>query len=169
MIINEFMVSKIKKLPKVNSMKKLIMLMFITFSFLVVALTNFAATETEPADSVFQNIDSNKDGKVEHDEFVQEMNESAFSKIDDDGDNIITWTEWNSIDNVKDRKKHEELFKFIDKNKDKRISSMEFSDYSEEYSNIEDSFLVLDSNKNGSLSAGEILNRPVFRLVTIRF
>ncbi len=43
---------------------------------------------------------------------------------------------------------------------------MEFSDYSEKYSNIEGSFIILDSNKNSSLAIGEILHRPVFRLFT---
>ena len=148
---------------------KLIMFMPVALGFLIMVSPNYAAAGTESANPVFQIMDSNKNGKIEHDEFVQDMKINAFSKIDHDGDSIITWTQWNSIDNVKDRKKHEELFKSIDKNNDNKLSILEFADYSEEHSNVEDSFITLDSNKNGSLSPDEIWKRPAFRLFTIRF
>jgi Neuraminidase (sialidase) len=148
---------------------KLIVLAALTFGFLFMVSTYPAAAETERANSVFQSIDSNKDGKIVHDEFVKDMKNNSFAKIDADNNGEIDWSEWNIIDSAPDKEKHEQLFKSMDKNGDGKISFTEFSDYAGSHSNIEESFMGVDKNRDNILTPDEITARPLFRMITIGF
>ncbi len=118
---------------------------------------------------LFRSIDGNDDGRIERNEFSEDMKGNAFKKFDADEDRAVTEMEWREIDVVSDQEKHRELFKSIDKNKDSRITFLEFSDYADEHSNIERSFMTLDKDNDGALSPDEISVRPLFRLITIKF
>ncbi|TNF53084.1 hypothetical protein EP227_06465 [bacterium] len=150
-------------------MKKVVILLYVTLGLLIMSEANTAAADTETTNPVFQDFDSDKDGKVDQEEFMQDMEEDAFNKIDRDDDKVITQEEWNSIERVTDKEKHREIFTYIDKNNDKRISFLEFADYADKHSNLEDSFIRFDKNKNGSLSPNELPAKSRFRLFTIHF
>lgn len=119
--------------------------------------------------SLFQSMDRNGDGKIEKGEFSAYMTGYAFKKIDDNDSEVITVTEWDLIENVRDREQHKELFKQVDGNEDKVISPNEFSAYADKHSNIMKAFTAHDSDGNGVLMPEEITVRPLFRMVTVQF
>lgn len=141
----------------------------IIVSFLVIAFVFFAATESKALQNLFEDMDLNKDGRVDRSEFSEDMKKKAFEKLDVDKNREITEAEWISPETILDQDKHSELFKRIDKDKNRRITFFEFSDYAEEDSNIEDAFIGLDKDMNNSLTPEEITIRPVFRMITIYF
>lgn len=143
---------------------KRIMLGLLVFSFVF-----FAATESKALQNLFEDMDLNKDGRVDRSEFSEDMKIKAFEKLDVDKNREITEAEWISPETILDQDKHSELFKRIDKDKSRRITFFEFSDYAEEDSNIEDAFIGLDKDMNNSLTPEEITIRPVFRMITIYF
>ena len=118
---------------------------------------------------VFQKADRNKDGRVDREEFSQYMKESAYDELDKDKDKNLSQSEWDNTHNVIDTEKYKEVFKSADRDRDKRISFPEFSNYAEKYSNIEEAFMLLDKDKDGALASDEISNVPAFRLITIHF
>lgn len=141
----------------------------IIVSFLVIAFVFFAAIESKALRNLFEDMDLNKDGRVDRSEFSEDMKIKAFEKLDVDRNKEITEGEWVSPETILDQDKHSELFKRIDKDKSRRITFFEFSDYAEEDSNIEDAFIGLDKDMNNSLAPDEITVRPVFRMITIYF
>jgi Ca2+-binding EF-hand superfamily protein len=118
---------------------------------------------------MFENVDTNKDGRIDREEFSQDMKEDAFDKLDSDGDKEITELEWIGLDNITVRKKHNSLFKTIDIDKDRKITFFEFSSYADKHSNLEEAFIGLDRNKDNLLAPDEITSRPLFRMITIYF
>ena len=124
---------------------------------------------SEALHSLFQDIDRNSNGKIDQKEFSENMIEYAFKQIDSNDSGAITSIEWDVIESVsEDREMHDTLVKVMDKDKDSRISFVEFSDYAKKHSNIKTTFTALDKDKNGILSPAEIPERPLFILVTIR-
>lgn len=140
---------------------------------ILAAVTTFAllsfAPVSEALHSIFQTIDQNEDGKIDRREFTKNTIEHVFNRLDDNDSNVITSTEWDNIENVHDREKHDELFKVMDTDKDRMISFVEFSNYAEKHSNIEGAFASLDKDKDGVLVPDEISARPPFSMVTIQF
>ncbi len=118
---------------------------------------------------IFVQADTNKDGKVDHEELEKYMKEDAFKKLDRDGDNTISATEWKRADDVLDTKAYKERFKTLDRSKNRKISYPEFSKYLDKYSNIDEAFMGLDKNKDNILGSEEIDHAPSFRLITIPF
>ena len=118
---------------------------------------------------IFEQADTNKDGKVDHEELEQYMKEDSFRKLDRDGDNIISATEWKRADEVLDTKAYKDTFNTIDRSKNRKISYPEFSNYLDKYTNIDDAFMGLDKNKDNILGSEEIDHAPSFRLITIPF
>lgn len=135
----------------------------------LVILMSCAGTGKKSVNSVFENIDVNKDDKITLEEFSEDIKDRAFDKINVDKDREVTEAEWLRIDNIAEGTKHAELFKEIDKNKDRRITFFEFSDYADRHSNIEEAFMVRDKDRDNSLSVDEISVLPIFRMITIRF
>lgn len=129
----------------------------------------FGITLTGAAHNLFNEMDINRDGKVSLDEFAHDMGKNAFDRLDKNKDGFITPTEWSGVDLIEEKEKVQEVFKAIDKNASKRISYPDFSNYADKYSNIEEAFMILDKNKDGSLSPDEVTVRPLFRLFTIRY
>ena len=118
---------------------------------------------------IFEQADTNKDGKVDHEELEQYMKKDAFKKLDRDGDNIISATEWKRADDVLDIKAYKETFKIMERSKNWKISYPEFSNHLDKYSNIDEAFMGLDKNKDNILGSEEIDHAPSFRLITIPF
>jgi len=118
---------------------------------------------------IFEKADTNEDGKIDHEELGRYMKEDAFKKLDTDKDNKISGAEWSRADNVLKIEEYKGTFKMIDRDKNWEISYPEFSSYLDKYSNIKDAFMVLDKNKDNSLTSEEIDYVPSFRLITIQF
>jgi Ca2+-binding EF-hand superfamily protein len=137
--------------------------------FALVLSTLFALPDGYAVHELFKNIDENSDGKITPREFSEDMKEHTFQKLDADDDKMIEKEEWLGYESISDREKHVDLFERMDKDKDKRISFFEFSDYADKKSNIEEAFIGLDKDGNNSLSPDEITVRPLFKMITIRF
>lgn len=129
----------------------------------------FALTDSHAVHELFKSIDENADGKISEKEFTEDMKEHVFQKMDTDDDNVIEKEEWKGVKNISDREKHVAMFERIDKNKDRRISFFEFSDYADQESNLQEAFMGLDKDNNNALSPDEITVRPGFRMITIKF
>jgi len=129
----------------------------------------FALTDSHAVHELFKSIDENTDGKISDKEFSEDMKEHVFQKMDADDDNMIEKEEWKRVENISDTEKHVEMFERIDTNKDRRISFIEFSDYADKKSNLEEAFMGLDKDGNNSLSPDEITVRPGFKMITIKF
>jgi len=133
--------------------------------FQIVLLVNY----TSAMHDLFNEIDVNQDGKVSLEEFVHDMEKSAFDRLDKNKDGFITPIEWSGADLIEEKEKAQEVFQAIDKKTNKRISYPDFTNYADKYSNLEEAFMILDKNKDGSLSPDEITLRPLFRLITIHY
>lgn len=136
---------------------------------IVVCVVMLGVSESMAVHDLFKSIDSDTDGRVSEKEFSEDMNENAFDRIDVDKNKMISMQEWEPLAEVTNKKKHMELFESIDRDRDRRISFLEFSDYAERHSNIEEAFIGLDKDRNNSLSPDEITVRPLFKMITIRF
>jgi len=142
--------------------------LFIILSVFIV-ITTFGLSDSNAVHELFKSIDKNADGKINQEEFSEDMEEQAFERLDVNNNKNISMKEWESLDTIPDKKKHMELFERMDKDRDKRISFFEFSDYAERHSNVEEAFMGLDKDRNNSLSPDEMTVRPLFKMITIRF
>ena len=133
--------------------------------FQIVLLVNY----TSAMHDLFNEMDLNQDGKVSLEEFAHDMEKSAFDRLDKNKDGFITPIEWSGTDLIEEKEKAQEVFQAIDKKANKRISYPDFTNYADKYSNLEEAFMILDKNKDGSLSPDEITLRPLFRLITIHY
>ncbi len=138
------------------------------FSFMIIVFVILTASEGSALHEMFNSLDLNRDGKVDRNEFSEDMKKESFDKLDADKNREITETEWGGLDSVTDPE-HGALFKRIDKDKDKRITFFEFSDYADRNSNIDEAFMGLDKDGSNNLSPDEITVRPLFKWITIRF
>ncbi|RJQ55885.1 MAG: hypothetical protein C4526_02610 [Nitrospiraceae bacterium] len=124
---------------------------------------------TSAAHDLFRQMDADGDGRVSREEFTRDMQKDAFDRLDINNDGILTPEEWKKMGYIRKHDSRQEVFRHADKNANKRISLPEFSNYAEKYSNIEEAFMTLDKNMDGSLSPDEVTLRPLFRLITIRY
>jgi Ca2+-binding EF-hand superfamily protein len=133
---------------------------------LFILLTASAALAMHP---VFEKADKDGDGTVSREELKQYMKENAFEKLDQDQDKTITQSEWDRADDVIEAEEYKGVFDALDRDRNFKISLPEFSNYLEKYSNIDEAFMILDKNRDGSLAPDEVSSMPKFRLITIHF
>lgn len=138
-------------------------------SLIISCLLAFVAAIAVAGHPLFEKVDTNKDGKIDRKELADHMKGNAFDELDNNKDEGITQTEWDKTHYVIDAEKHQEIFKAVDRDKNKRISFPEFTNYIEKYSNIEDAFMLLDKDLDGLLAPDEISYIPSFRLITIHY
>jgi Ca2+-binding EF-hand superfamily protein len=146
-----------------------------TFKIIVIALTVTAllsfSTAATALHSLFESMDQNENRMIDIREFTWDMKKYVFNRLDDNDNNIISRSEWDYIENIKDQKLHKDLYKGMDIDNDNLISYKEFSDYAEKHSNIKETFLSLDKNRDGVLLPDDLPDsaRPPFQMVTIQF
>jgi Ca2+-binding EF-hand superfamily protein len=143
---------------------KHIILKIIALSFIAV----FQAAIAGAVHDLFRTMDTDNSGSVSREEFSRYMEKDAFDRLDADKNGILTMDEWKKMDYLAEGDKQPEVFRHVDKNANKKISFPEFTNYADKYSNIEEAFMTMDKNKDGSLSPDEVTLRPLFRLITIR-
>lgn len=137
--------------------------------FLVIIFISFAVSESSAMHDSFKSLDINKDGRIDRNEFSEEMKKESFSELDKDQNREISYEEWKSLYSVEEPERHSEMFRRIDKDKNKGINFLEFSDYADRYSNISEAFIGLDKDGNNSISSDEMTVRPLFKWVSVRF
>jgi len=158
-------VNRIDVKPKGREDMKRIILKLAASIFLVALLPGITGAMHE----LFREMDANGDGKVSREEFTHDMAKDAFERLDRNKDGTLTMEEWRKVDFLAESDKEQEIFRHVDKNANKRITLPEFTNYTERYSNIEEAFMTMDKNRDGSLSPDEVTLRPLFRLITIRY
>lgn len=114
----------------------------------------------------FHSADTNYDGKVTLDEFKQHVRQEGFKNIDRDGDKKIDTNEWKA---AVPAPKPESHFDKVDKDSDKTISFLEFSDKTDKHYDYGEVFNSLDRNRDGSLAPDEFNARPAFTILSIKF
>ena len=118
---------------------------------------------------LFKNLDLNKDGAVDRNEFSEDMKREAFNKLDADQNREISYEEWKRLYSMEEPDTYGEIFSRMDKDKNKGITFFEFSDYADRHSNIDEAFMGLDKNGNNSIEQDELTVRPLFKWITVRF
>ncbi|RJR16848.1 MAG: hypothetical protein C4581_09185 [Nitrospiraceae bacterium] len=146
-----------------KSIRKFIMAL-ITASFII-----FSSSESSALHELFKSLDLNKDGKVDRNEFSEDMKKEAFSALDSDKSGEISYEEWKRLYGIEEPDRYGEMFRRIDKDENKGITFFEFSDYADRHSNIDEAFMGLDKNGNNSIEPDEMNMRPLFKWITIRF
>lgn len=137
--------------------------------FLVIIFISFAVSDSSAMHDSFKSLDINKDGRIDRNEFSEEMKKESFSEMDKDQNREISYEEWKRLYSLEEPEMHSEMFRRIDKDKNKGITFLEFSDYADRYSNIEEAFIGLDKDRNNSIEPDEINVRPVLKWITVRF
>lgn len=99
----------------------------------------------------FEGMDRNDDGRISRDEFPG--NDEAFSRLDRDGDGVISGGEVREGLARRHRREHaEQRFQKIDRDGDGRLSRDEFR-------GSEERFRALDRNNDGFLTPDELKSR----------
>jgi Ca2+-binding EF-hand superfamily protein len=121
---------------------------FSTSGIVQMIQTGFAFQRPDDADSLFADMDANRDGKIQFEEFAAYYAPAASRTIS---------VQANPVRDPYAEVLTEELFKLLDKDKDGRLSRAELTA-------IEGLFATLDSDEDECLSALEIvptlINRP---------
>jgi len=79
---------------------------------------------------------------------------------------MIVLEEWKAVDLSPEAQKH---FEAMDKDRNGKISSSEFSDTTHWKSTLNDSFKLLDRDRDSHLAPDELTGRPMFRLLSVDF
>jgi Ca2+-binding EF-hand superfamily protein len=135
----------------------------------VIAFSGLVRSESLAVHELFKSIDRNRDSKVDRQEFSEDVKKHAFEKLDKDSNASITYEEWDNSLYITDEEKHTRLFQRFDKDRDRIITFLEFSDYATRDSNLEEVFIGLDRDRNNFLTPDELTMRPHIRFITIRF
>ena len=131
-----------------------------------IPLATAARAPTNAALSVFQSADTNSDGRVSQAEFDRHAKTSTFKRLDQDKDGMITLEEWKAVDLSPEAQKH---FEAMDKDRNGSVSYQELSDTADWKSALNNSFKLLDQDRDSHLAPDELTGRPMFRLLSVDF
>jgi Ca2+-binding EF-hand superfamily protein len=125
-----------------------------------------ARAQTNAAPDVFQSADTNNNGRVCRAEFAEYVKKSTFEKLDANQDGMISLEEWKAVDLSPKAQKN---FEAMDKDQNGMISYQEFSGMADWKSALNDSFQLLDRDRDSHLAPDELTGRPMFRLLSVNF
>lgn len=127
---------------------------------------SFCSAQTNDLKTAFQAADTNRDGKVTLDEFKQHAKQTAFANADRDGDKKIDRQEWKT---AAPSPQADGNFESVDKDRNKDVSFLEFSEAADRNYNYDEVFKALDRNRDGSLAPDEFNARPAFTIFSFKF
>jgi Ca2+-binding EF-hand superfamily protein len=135
-----------------NSGRKTMNVKNINLLILLSALLSTHALAKEP----FSFLDSNKDGKLSIEEFIAGLEYHAGkvkSSFNNDGKLIVEDTVIKPVNNDKEIRQAQHLFKRLDLNKDNVLDDPEY--YPDDHGPL--AFAAVDTNKDGKVSIEEIV------------
>jgi Ca2+-binding EF-hand superfamily protein len=125
---------------------------------LFIVLTLLAIGAVQAADTGFQKIDTNRDGKIDQGELSTAI-ENKFKRYDRNGDGVIDAREFNPKNDPQVLKE----FKFMDKDKNRRVDLDEFRAAGLER------FRSLDYDRDNAVSAPEYRSKQAYPILKIYF
>jgi hypothetical protein len=125
-----------------------------------------ARAQTNATPAVFQSAETNDDGRASQAGFTEYVKKATFERLDTNRDGMISMEEWKAVDHSPKAEKH---FKAMDRDRNGKISYLEFSNAAVWKSALNDSFSSLDRDHDGKLAPGETTGRPMFRLLSVDF
>jgi Ca2+-binding EF-hand superfamily protein len=128
--------------------------------------TGCAGTAPPSSTSVFDAMDTNRDGKVSREEYSEARLREAFRKLDTKGDQVITLDEWKQFDSSREAQEH---FRQLDENGDDKISVAEFLKLAPKYSNLDRLFQDMDLDRDNILSAEDLKRDAWLEIFSIKF
>ena len=131
-----------------------------------VGLATAVRAPTNAAPTFFKSADTNSDGRMSQTEFAGHIKKVTFEKLDANKDGLITLPEWKTVDLSPEAQKH---FEAMDKDRNGRISYPEFSGVADWKSALNDSFKLLDRDRDSHLAPDELTGRPMFRFLSVDF
>ena len=137
-----------------------------TALFIQAYAINLCIAQTNDLKNTFQAADTNQDGKITLDEFKQYARLEAFKNIDQNGDRKIDKQEWKAAVPTPQAGGD---FEAVDKDRDKAVSFLEFSEKTDKNYTYDEMFNALDRNRDGSLAPDEFNARPAFTILSIKF
>jgi len=152
-----------KEALTMKSVKKYILGLIVSAFVCLIASEGYALHE------LFRSLDLNRDGKVDRNEFSADMKKEAFSRGDTDKDGVMSYEEWKALYGIEEPGARDEMFRTMDKDTSRGITFLEFSDYADRHSNIDEAFMGLDKNGNNAIEPDEMTLRPLFKWITVRF
>lgn len=130
-------------------MKKLILL--IALSIAVITLAGCKTTNTQTAEDRFAKADTNRDGKLSHEEASDYFVTSIFASRDQNYDGKLTWEEWNVPGSGRSKAK----FDAADTDKDGSLSLDEALAYGRQLGVFKEEFSEADTNHDGFVTREE--------------
>ncbi len=134
--------------------------------FAQTAVIGICSAQTNDLKNAFQSADTNRDEKITLEEFKQHAKQETFKNIDRNGDKKIDKQEWKA---AAPSPQAESNFKSVDKDRDRAVSFLEFSEKADKNYNYEEMFNALDRNRDGSLAPDEYNARPAFTIFSFKF
>ena len=122
-------------------------------SLLLTSLAASADTRHGGQNRFMDFFDTNKDGTVTHEEFL-EASKDRFNRIDADSNASITEEEFSSYMMERREQRHRERVEQMDSTKDGQVSREEFMAYSQQ--RAERHFGKMDTDNDGKLSGNEL-------------
>jgi Ca2+-binding EF-hand superfamily protein len=139
----------------------------VMIAFVVSVITGYGgAVQTNDVKIAFHAADTNQDGKITVHEFKQYVKQEGFKNIDRDGDKKIDSHEWKA---AAPSPGQDSNFEAVDKDRDKTVSFLEFSERLDKNYNYNEVFNSLDRNRDGSLAPDEFNARPAFNILSVKF
>ena len=103
---------------------------------------------------------------LDHEELKSYLTDLLMTRVDRDGNGVITIEEWRAADNAPDADAH---FADLDEDQDGKVTKKEVARAIARSGDLDVVFVNLDHDRNGFISHDELERRPVGQLLKIRF